>query len=365
MQARNERENEAGFATIALVLVLVPMILVIGSYLQTMTERNQRLGLEIREEQAMCAAESGIDYALNEARRGTLVAGVGRQYTFTGNLTEGSSFTTTCVYLKGDSLDNDGDGAVDEADEDVFRVTCTGNTQTNRRRVAAYLGFSSYLPELEAAVTITNPATVITVSGSGIARGNNYALNGTLVGSGDTYGMAMAPPGTLAQLDAQLVGAERSNVIGVGVAPSIGAAAPIDVQQIVDFARNSASIVITNATVSSVNYGTSTSPVIVYREGDVRIQGNSTGYGLLVVNGTLRMAGTFRWYGVIVCTGTVEAATGNVQVHGGVLSGPASPQLTMTGNVDLRYSEAGTTLAANLTGRYVAFNGWQEISTNN
>ena len=117
MQARNERENEAGFATIALVLVLVPMILVIGSYLQTMTERNQRLGLEIREEQAMCAAESGIDYALNEARRGTLVAGVGRQYTFTGNLTEGSSFTTTCVYLKGDSLDNDSDGAVDEAEQ--------------------------------------------------------------------------------------------------------------------------------------------------------------------------------------------------------------------------------------------------------
>ena len=71
MQARNVRENEAGFATIALVLVLVPMILVIGSYLQTMTERNQRLGLEIREEQAMFAAESGIDYALNEARRGT------------------------------------------------------------------------------------------------------------------------------------------------------------------------------------------------------------------------------------------------------------------------------------------------------
>ena len=54
-----------------------------------------------------------------------------------------------------------------------------------------------------------------------------------------------------------------------------------------------------------------------------------------------------------------------MQVHGGVLAGLASPQLTMTGNVDLRYSEAGTILAANLTGRYVAFNGWQEISTNN
>jgi len=52
-------------------------------------------------------------------------------------------------------------------------------------------------------------------------------------------------------------------------------------------------------------------------------------------------------------------------VHGGVVQGPASLQLILTGTIDARYSEAGVDLASALTGRYVAFNGWQEISTNN
>jgi hypothetical protein len=30
----------------------------------------------------------------------------------------------------------------------------------------------------------------------------------------------------------------------------------------------------------------------------------------------------------------------------------------------MRYSSTGVALASGLTGRYVAFNGWQEISTN-
>ena len=82
MTTRNEPSPQDGVATVALVLVLVPLMLVIGSYLQTMSERNQRLSLEVREEQALLAAESGIDYALNEARRGTLTAGSGAAFPF-------------------------------------------------------------------------------------------------------------------------------------------------------------------------------------------------------------------------------------------------------------------------------------------
>jgi hypothetical protein len=86
-------------------------------------------------------------------------------------------------------------------------------------------------------------------------------------------------------------------------------------------------------------------------------------YCLVAVS--LRLAGTFNWYGVIVCTGTFECGTGTARVHGGVVQGPASLQLILTGTIDARYSEAGVDLASALTGRYVAFNGWQEISTNN
>ena len=355
MQTQSSRQGEEGFAAIALVLVLVPVLMVIGSYVQSMTERNQRLLLETREEQAMLAAESGIDYALNEARRGTLVAGVGRQYTFTDTLPNGSLFTTVCTYLKGDGVDNDADGSIDEADEDVFRVVSNGTTQNSRRRVAAYLGFSTYLPELEGAITL---------SGAARADGRNYTLAGGLVGSGNTYGIAITPPGDEDDLDDEINGSEDAKVLGTGGSPSIGEAPDLDVQQIVDFARNSASVVITNTNVSAVTYGSAAAPVVAYREGDVRIQGNSQGWGLLVVNGTLRIAGTFNWYGVIVCTGTIDCGSGTARVHGGMLQGPSSLALTLTGTIDARYSEAGVDLASALTGRYVAFNGWQEISTN-
>ena len=365
MQTPSMRESEQGFAAIALVLVLVPVLLVIGSYVQSMSERNQRLLLETREEQAMLAAESGIDYSLNEARRGTLVAGTGAQFTFTDTLPNGSTFTAVCTYLKGDATDNDNDGSVDEADEDVFRVVSTGATQSSRRRIAAYLGFSTYLPDLEGAVTLTSDATTISIGGAARADGRNYTLAGTLVGSSNTFGIAITPPGDESDLDDELSGSEDSKVLGTGGSPSIGEAPALDVPQIVDFARNSASVVITNSNVSAVTYGSVSAPVIAYREGDVRIQGNSKGWGLLVVNGTLRIAGTFNWYGVIVCTGTLECGAGTAKVYGGVVQGPASLQLNLTGTIDARYSEAGVGLASALTGRYVAFNGWQEISTNN
>ncbi len=365
MHTLRESRDEQGFAAILFVLILVPALIVIGSYVQSMTERNQRLLLETREEQAMLAAESGIDYSLNEARRGTLIAGIGASYTFTDTLPDGSVFTTVCVYLKGDGLDNDSDGSIDEADEDVFRVVSTGATQNSRRRIAAYLGFSSYLPELESAITVTNPDVSITISGSARADGRNYTLLGALMGSGDTYGIAITPPGDENDLDSELSWSEESKVLGTGGSGSYGEANPFDVAKLVDFARNSASVVITNTNVSSVTYGSAAAPVVAYREGDVRIQGNSAGWGLLVVNGTLRLAGTFDWYGVIICTGSIECGAGNARVLGGMVQGPDGAAITMTGTIDARYSSAGVDLAAQLTGRYVAFNGWQEISTNN
>src|SRR6185436_4696504 len=135
----------AGVAAVALVFVLVPLLCIVGAYMHTMTGRNQRLLLEVREEKAMLAAEAGIDYTLHQSRAGLLIAGPGAAYSYGGTLPDGSFFKVSCVYLGGDGISNDGDAQVDEADEDVFRVITTGYTQNSMRRVAAYLGFSSFL----------------------------------------------------------------------------------------------------------------------------------------------------------------------------------------------------------------------------
>src|SRR5262245_54605978 len=152
--------SDAGVAAVALVFVLVPLLCIVGAYMHTMTGRNQRLLLEVREEKAMLAAEAGIDYTLHQSRAGLLVAGPGAAYDFAGTLADGSQFKVSCVYLAGDGIDNDNDGdhRVDELpDEDVFRVITTGYTQNSMRRLAAYLGFASDLPSLAGAVTVTNP----------------------------------------------------------------------------------------------------------------------------------------------------------------------------------------------------------------
>lgn len=362
-QHRQGQHTERGFAMLALVTLLVPLLLLVGTFLQTMSGRQGRLQTEVKEEQALLTAEAGVDFALNEARRGTLVAGHMAEYEFSGTLDRRSNYETVCTYLGDDDSDNDGDAAIDEEDEDVFRVTSTGSFGTSQRRIATYLGFVRYLPAISGAMTFTNPASTIEISGTPYISGTNTNLNGTAAG-GDVFGMTMAPPGTLANLTGELSPSEGAHVVGATTSPSAGVSAPIDVPAIVDFARNSASIVITNSNVSGIDYGTLAAPVVAYREGDVRIQGNSSGHGLLVVNGDLNLAGTFRWNGIVVCTGQLTAGAGTAQIYGAVIMGPSSPGARMVGTLDIRYSTEGINLAERVLGRYAAFNGWQEISTN-
>src|SRR5262249_18009323 len=97
-------ERQDGFAMLAIVVMVLPILFVIGSDLQTMSGRNSRLQLEVKEERAMLVAESGVDVALFAARSGVLVAGPHAVYHYTGTLAGGGSYTVTCTYLKGDGI---------------------------------------------------------------------------------------------------------------------------------------------------------------------------------------------------------------------------------------------------------------------
>jgi hypothetical protein len=357
-----------GFAMVSLVIFLVPLLLLVGSFLQTMTGRQSRLQLEINEEQAMLASEAGLDIAMNEARRGTLVAGLGAVYNFSGTLDNNNSYEVTCTYLGGNGISDDGDGDIDmpaDPDEDCFRVTTTGTAGNSQRRVAAYLGFTSYLPTLNGAVTITNPDISIDIGGSGYTTGDNHTLSGALVGSGNTYGLSIAPPGDVDDLLDELSWSERSAIDGIGGSPSLGTTGTLDIAELVDYARNGASVVITNKNTNGYSFGSQSNPVVAYRLGELRATGNTTGYGILVVEGDLTTVGTMTWNGVVVVTGALNCGAGTAEVNGAVLLGPECPSLRLRGTIDLRYSSTGVDLAAGLLGRYVAFNGWQEIATGN
>src|SRR5688572_5909728 len=117
-----DRCKEDGFVAIIVILLMIPLLLIVGTFLHTMTGRNSRLRVEVSEEQALCAAEAGVDVALHRARIAALDDGM----TLTEVLPRGSMFEAVISHFGSDGLDNNSDGAVDEIDEDVYRVVSTG-----------------------------------------------------------------------------------------------------------------------------------------------------------------------------------------------------------------------------------------------
>lgn len=343
--------------------MLLPLLLLVGTFLQTMKGRQDRLHTEIQEEQALQAAEAGLDVALHEARQGSLTAGHLASYAFQGTLPGGSSYDAVTTWLGDDDLDNDGDLAVDEPDEAVFEVVSTGVYGEARRRVATYLQYVQYLPGLQGAVTLTSASTAIGIDGTPYVTGMNHRLDTTLAGADDVVGITMAAPGTLADLTAALSSGDTSHILGATGTPSIGASGFIAVDTIVDYARYAADTVIVNESVKNVDFGTMAQPTLAFRQGELKISGNVQGYGLLVVDGDVRISGTFRWDGVIVCTGEFTAGTGTADVYGAVLIGPTSPGIRLAGTLDVHYSTDGVALAAAVMGRYV-LRSWHEVGVN-
>ena len=157
---------------------------------------------------------------------------------------------------------------------------------------------------------------------------------------------------------------EQTKVVGPGGPPSLGTADPIDITTLVAQLRNSANLILTSNMYASYSFGDGGAGTanITYRDGNVTFAGNSTGAGVLVVTGDLEMKGTFRFDGVIIVLGKILNSAGNATIYGSILQGPAGGKLEAKGTLDINYSSEAINLANNVSGQYVAFNGWQELS---
>ena len=354
-------EKESGFIMVAMVIILLPLTLVVAAFMSSMTGRSLRLREEVVQEKALLAAESGLDHAIYVSRTGGLTDGDMLVRAFG----RGMAFSVEPTYMGGDGLDNDSDGDTDEADEDIFRVIIRGTYRGATRRLAAYLGATSTLPTVEAAVTGQSPSVGVQLPGTPMISGKNTNIDGSRGNPAeDVTGMLIATPGTVAHLLTEITADELDNVDGLGGTPSLGVTSPIDLPAIVTDAKNAASIVLTNNEYSSFNFGDASvgNAYITYREGDVKFTGDTRGAGLLVVTGKLEMVGNFRFDGVIIVMGDIDNSAGIAQVYGGILSGPASGQFTFKGTSGVYFSSQAIDIANTLTSRYVVFNGWQELS---
>lgn len=81
---------------------------------------------------------------------------------------------------------------------------------------------------------------------------------------------------------------------------------------------------------------------IVYSSGNLSINGNSSGQGILLVDGDLNLNGTFDYVGLIVVKGNVKA-NGNFTLYGAILAGGTMD--ATSGNSSFYYSPCGVTNA--------------------
>jgi len=355
--------GQQGFALIALFALMIPMLIIVVAFSTTMTGRTNELRVELDEELALLACESGVDDAIYQGRIGDLTDGGNYNRT----LGSGQSFVVEPTYLGKDGKDNDGDSATDEEDEDVFQIIVTGSYRQTSRRVAAYLGPVPLLPIMEAAVTTHDPNVTIWLPGTPVVTGDDTDVDGGGGSGPDVPGLAIAPPGDVAHLDSELTGSERTAVQGVGPSPSLGVATAIDVPSLVTQIQNVANLILTSDQYSSFDFGDASAlPVptttIAYRNGNVKFAGNSRGAGILVVTGNLTITGNFRYDGVIIVLGKVDNSAGTAQVYGSIVQGPNGGAITFKGTADVRYSSEAIDLANSASGAYVAFIGWQELA---
>lgn len=345
---------------LALVIVLMPIVLTVGAFTATMTSRTDRLSQEIYNERALLAAESGVDYAIWLGKTGVIGNGYEESY----DLGRDSRFYVRATHLLYDGADNDGDGPVDEADENVFQIISTGRYRDTTRRIAAYLGPVPLVPDSYAgAINLMTPMPQIQLSGTSRISGEDTNIDDSRGAPvDDVAAFSIAPPGTVADLQAQLSGGELTRIAGIG-SPPLAVGSSLDLATIVAAVQNSANVVLTNGVYGNFDFGSGAAgtPVIAYRDGDVRFAGTATGAGILVVTGDLTMAGTFRFDGVVIVLGDI-VASGTARICGSIVQGVGAPRVTATGTLDVTYSQEAITLANSIGGRYVSFNGWQELA---
>ncbi|MDF1503414.1 hypothetical protein [Roseisolibacter sp. H3M3-2] len=81
---------------------------------------------------------------------------------------------------------------------------------------------------------------------------------------------------------------------------------------------------------------------IVYVDGDLELQSNGRGQGILLVNGSMRLRGNFDWVGLIIVRDDVDRGNGTANVTGAIMArnvNLADGGSMWTGNQTVRYSK--------------------------
>ena len=104
---------------------------------------------------------------------------------------------------------------------------------------------------------------------------------------------------------------------------------------------------------------------IIYVNGNLTLNGNGRGQGILLVNGDLTINGTFDFYGVIIVRDDIERGTGTALIHGAVLTRNANlgDRSVWAGTQDVRFSKCAVESALSASAILIPTRerGWAQL----
>lgn len=254
-----------------------------------------------------------------------------------GYYVNGSSANSSQVYWNGNHECISGTGC----SLPVYVITSLAVTSSGSRRMVQMEVAQDQLT-FNAPAALTLDGTSDNFSGG---SSSNYQINGhDQGGCGSSAGGTTVPAvgvsdgakgtpntGDVANVINGIPNGRTSNYTGLGTAPDVENVAsylPSAINSQYDLSTVSGLQSLASAVKSAVTQpvingpasysagaaalsSTSSSPQIVYVNGDLTLNGNANGYGILVVTGTLTVKGTVQWNGLVLVVGK-----GNLQMDG-------------------------------------------------
>ncbi|KPJ60784.1 MAG: hypothetical protein AMJ46_04755 [Latescibacteria bacterium DG_63] len=419
--------SEKGNALVIALLVLMVLSTMAVAFVAVTKTETQISGNQLRGSQALYVAEAGVSEALARMsvqgspsyigeNLSSPTVGWGRYVVLGNGASVGDpEFAST----QSDSLDNDGDGSIDETGEVYPEVA---SSQVGLQEVINYpwvkvrykLGDDSGItrvllygdhdndPSTRPMENFASGFPVIIVTSNGVRSNANKTVeveavkipgppvpgsvytegnldcNGTSFHiDGNDYDPALGTivagstplPGVVATGGLGAVNCNVpqgwNNIEGEGPAPSVATATfDIDLPAYVDTYGSVADLVYNGdqSNPNTTGWGTIDDYKIIHiRGGDLHLSGSNDGGGVLLVDGDLKISGQFTWYGLIVCLGDTDFTGGGsgIHIYGCVMTqGDIATSGVVTGNADLYYSSETISKLSDLSGYTVAL--WTE-----
>lgn len=258
--------------------------------------------------------------------------------------------------------------------EDSVLISVTAEAGGQTKTCSVTLWSRDYLlPNIPAAVGISANSTDLTLTGHSHIYGSDTDMDGTTSrrgwhrGPGPHRGWDWGrrhhgwhhldePPDLSDDLPGVSVSEEADSISlmdqyerttsiqGEGTSPSIALydeTSQTDIQAVAAAYESIADYDLTSCdALGSVTLGSASAPVVVHVSGECTINGNLTGYGVLIAEG-VTFKGRVNWYGLVIITGDAEAdlsSMGNSNICGALLLGAPSADISLKGHDAVYFS---------------------------